>query len=53
MEALMGILGAAFALLAVFLLYIGGAAVVLRLIEWLRPTKDATVRGSHISASTS
>jgi hypothetical protein len=53
MEALMGMLGAAFALLAVFFLYIGGAAIVLRLLERLRPTKDATARDSHISASTS
>lgn len=39
METLMGVLGAALALLAVFMMYIGGAALVLRLVAWVRSTK--------------
>ena len=37
METLIGLLGAALALMALFFLYIGGAALVLRLVDWLRP----------------
>ena len=45
MEALMGFLGVALALLAVFFLYISGAAVVLRLVDWVRSTKGAHTQG--------
>jgi len=37
MEILMGLLGASLALVAVFILYIGAAAAVLRLVDRLRP----------------
>lgn len=53
METLMGVLGAALALLAVFLLYVGGAAVVLRLLERLLPTRSEAKQGSGVSASMS
>jgi hypothetical protein len=51
MEILLGFLGAALALLAIFFLYVGGAAVVLRLVDWVRPTKSAHDQGPNIPVS--
>lgn len=44
MEILTGLIGAAFALLGILMLYVGGAAVVLRLIEKLLPAKRTPER---------
>ena len=44
MDTWLGFLVAPLALLVVFVLYLGGAAVVLRLIEKLVPRKDAHER---------
>ena len=51
METLMGVLGAALALLAIFMIYMGGAAVVLRLVAWVQSTKRAHERGSDVPVS--
>lgn len=40
MEVLLGVLGVALALLAIFMLYVGGAAVLLRLVDWVRSAKS-------------
>lgn len=52
METLMGLLGATLALVAVFFLYIGGAAVILRLVDWLRPEMRGPKQGPNMSVPT-
>ncbi|MCG6862553.1 MAG: hypothetical protein LJE70_14935 [Chromatiaceae bacterium] len=53
MESSIGFLGVALALLAIFMLYIGGVALVLRFVDRLRPTKSGSVQDSSVPASTS
>jgi hypothetical protein len=51
MENWMGLLGALVALLAVFMLYVGGVSVVLRLLERLLPAKTARERDHNAPPS--
>ena len=51
MENLVGLLGAALALLAIFMMYVGGAAVVLRLVDWVRSTKSAHEQDPDVPVS--
>ena len=51
MEVFVGILGAALALLAVFILYLGAVAVVFRFIALLRPQRAGTEREPSVPAS--
>jgi hypothetical protein len=53
MQMLLGLLGVALALVAVFVLYIGGAALVLQLADRLRPAKSGSRQEPEISAPTS
>lgn len=48
MENLMGILGVALALVAIVFLYLGGAAVVLRLVERFSPRKREPERDESV-----
>lgn len=41
MDVWNGLLVALMALFAIFALYLGGAAILLKLIDWLLPAKDA------------
>jgi hypothetical protein len=52
MEILMGLLGASLALAAVLFLYIGVAAVVLRLVDRLRPEMSGPKQGPNIPVPT-
>lgn len=52
METLMGVLSVSLALLAIFMLYVGGATIVLRLIAWVRSTKSGHEQGPDVPVST-
>jgi len=52
MHALMGFITTAIVLLAMLVLYIGGAALVLRIVDWLRPAKKQGEQDSSLPAST-